>query len=564
MKRLMMVLAVVLFDVICASAATEVVDGVIWSYSVSDGKASVYKGSHFPAISGATKGALTIPAMLGGCPVTSIGRYAFSGCSGLTSVTIPSSVTSIASYVFSGCSGLTSVTIPSSVTSIASYVFDGCSGLTSVTIPSSVTSIASYAFYGCSGLTSVTIPSSVTSIDASAFCNCSNLTAILVEVGNTVYCSTDGFLYNKAMTELIFCPKCKTGALAIPNGVTSIGASAFSGCGGLTSMTIPMGVLFIEGGTFRGCTSLLKIDIPISVLSIASDAFDYCRSVRRLTIPASVVEIAPCRHEADVWPQEVEFLGAPPIGIGGVLGNSKISYSREYGFAWQKIVVKDKFSGYGRSGRPDVAIVSAAIREGDPTVMDVIYKVKSAKSTVKVRALAFQDGERSFAKVVRPAEFIEDTAKNIGDTITANEEHEISWRASADWNVDLAKVKFEVLASDGDLLPLELTTIPKIGDHAAMEISWNAITEPQVFDALLWLYTDGDEGLTLSDGVLKNGTSQLVYKTGHLSADAIGYVYGKMGFSVLSGNELKYANEMTRLGLSPSGMRQYAWRAVEE
>ena len=106
--------------------------------------------------------------------------YAFSGCSGLTSLTIPSSVTEIGSYAFEDCSGLTSLIIPSSVTSIGWYAFEGCSGLTSLTIPSSVTSIGYYAFSGCSGLTSLTIPSSVTSIDDNAFSGCSGLTSIYV------------------------------------------------------------------------------------------------------------------------------------------------------------------------------------------------------------------------------------------------------------------------------------------------------------------------------------------------------------------------------------------------
>ena len=81
--------------------------------------------------------------------VTSIGIYAFSDCSGLTSVTIPNSVTSIGECAFWACSGLTSVTIGNSVTSIGDYAFCVCSGLTSVTIPNSVKSIEIYAFSGC-------------------------------------------------------------------------------------------------------------------------------------------------------------------------------------------------------------------------------------------------------------------------------------------------------------------------------------------------------------------------------------------------------------------------------
>ena len=110
--------------------------------------------------------------------------YAFAGCSGLTSLTIPSGVTSIGNYAFEGCSGLTSLTIPSGVTSIGNYAFTGCSGLTSLTIPSGVTSIGEGVFYGCSGLTSLTIPSGVTSIGYYAFEGCSGLTSIYVYTKN--------------------------------------------------------------------------------------------------------------------------------------------------------------------------------------------------------------------------------------------------------------------------------------------------------------------------------------------------------------------------------------------
>lgn len=81
--------------------------------------------------------------------VISISDYAFYGCSGLTSITIPNSVTSIGGWAFSNCSGLTSIAIPDSVTHIGDCAFAGCSGLLSVTIPKSVEKIGNLAFAEC-------------------------------------------------------------------------------------------------------------------------------------------------------------------------------------------------------------------------------------------------------------------------------------------------------------------------------------------------------------------------------------------------------------------------------
>lgn len=113
-----------------------------------------------------------------------MGFYAFEGCSGLTSITIPNSVTSIGNSAFRSCSSLTSVSIPNGVTIISACLFQFCSSLTSVTIPNSVTGMGMYAFFGCSSLTSLTLPSSLTYIGEKVICGCSSLTCVICYAEN--------------------------------------------------------------------------------------------------------------------------------------------------------------------------------------------------------------------------------------------------------------------------------------------------------------------------------------------------------------------------------------------
>ena len=223
--------------------------------------------------------------------VTSIGEWAFWKCSSLTSVNIPNSVTSIGVGAFSDCSSLTSVTIPNSVTSIGNSAFYDCSALTSVTIPNSVTSIGNYAFSGCSSLTSVNIPHSVTSIGDGAFSDCLNLGTIDVNHDNTAFCSKNGILYNKGMTELLCCPG-KMTSVTIPTSVTSIGNYAFDGCSALTSVIIPNSVTSIGEKAFYECSTLTSVTIPNSVTSIGNGAFQECDQLD--TIYSLIVEPFTC------------------------------------------------------------------------------------------------------------------------------------------------------------------------------------------------------------------------------------------------------------------------------
>lgn len=219
--------------------------------------------------------------------VTSIGSFAFYGCSSLTSITIPKGVTSIGNYVFYGCSSLTSIAIPEGVTSIGFDAFYNCSSLTNVTIPKGVASIGDSAFKYCSSLTSMTVPESVTSIGKYAFFDCSNLTSIIIpevvtSIGDFAFARVNNIIYNGSLSgspwgakcingyiedglaykdsskkELLGCPSSRTGSVSISDSVEKIGDSAFYNCSSLTSIVIPEGITSIGDYAFLRVNNII-------------------------------------------------------------------------------------------------------------------------------------------------------------------------------------------------------------------------------------------------------------------------------------------------------------------
>ena len=188
---------------------------------------------------------IEIPTELGGCTVTGLGEYSFSGYlsaaqsnkpyqfgRNIHSVTIPQSVTSIGDYAFSRCEKMDSLTINDATTSIGSWAFDECYKLTTLSLGKNITTIGKYAFLECHKLDNVTIPPSVTSIGKSAFYRCYALTT-----------------------------------LSLGENIEKIGSYAFAECGNLTNVTIPEKVKTIEPYTFGWCTSLKYITLPAGLTS---------------------------------------------------------------------------------------------------------------------------------------------------------------------------------------------------------------------------------------------------------------------------------------------------------
>ena len=204
--------------------------------------------------------------------ITSIGEYAFVGCSGLTELTLPNSVTRIGNHAFDSCSGITKLTLPNSITRIEKSAFAGCIGLTVLTLPSSVTSIGDGAFAYCSGMTELTLPNSIASIGNGSFWGCSGLTELILpnsvrSIGN------DAFYECIGLTELI-----------LPNSVRSIGDYAFNGCSGLTELILPNSVTSIGDYAFYGCSGLTELILPNSVRSIGYGAFSGCSGLEKITV----------------------------------------------------------------------------------------------------------------------------------------------------------------------------------------------------------------------------------------------------------------------------------------
>jgi len=235
--------------------------------------------------------------------VTGIGYDAFNDCSGLTSLTIPSSVMTIYT-TFKNCTSLKSLKIYAHVSSLSDGMLSGCSNLENLTIPfvgnngvskygskqktlgfifgtdwysGAKSTSQSYYRYDANMYLDYYIPSTLRSvivlggeIGLSSFENCSMLTSV-----------------------------------TLPEGLESIGDYAFYGCTGIKSITLPTSLKTIGESSFR-FTGLSAIEIPNSVQSIGNNAFRQSEGLTSIEIPNSVISIGDfafyyCEGLADLY-----------------------------------------------------------------------------------------------------------------------------------------------------------------------------------------------------------------------------------------------------------------------
>ena len=207
--------------------------------------------------------------------VTSIGNEAFSGCK-IRSLSIPASVTTLGDKAFAN-SYIESIAIGSGVTSFGSEVFSGCTLLESATVDSPI--IGASLFSGCSNLKTVNILGHVETINSQAFYSCSNLQSIQIAEGV------------KTIDQYVFAGCTSLTSLTLPTSVTSLGANNFNGCNNLTRIEMGRGVTTIIENTFKNCSNLSEVKLSPSTSVIQSNAFSNCPEIREIRLPSTLTSI---------------------------------------------------------------------------------------------------------------------------------------------------------------------------------------------------------------------------------------------------------------------------------
>lgn len=234
-----------------------------------------------------TDSVITIPTIVDGHTVITIGQKAFEYNSNLSGVDLSkTSITTIENKAFKDCTSLISVGLPECLVTIGDSAFNYCKSLeyteirgNSFTIPDMVTTIGSSAFADCTSLKAIEIPAGVTQINNSAFNSCQKLESVvfngkITRVGNSAFSGCTA-LNN----------------ITLPDTVNEIGSSAFSSCDALEYIKIPENVITISNYAFQDCGKLAEVKFNRKLNTIGELAFNGCISLKNLVLPENVTSI---------------------------------------------------------------------------------------------------------------------------------------------------------------------------------------------------------------------------------------------------------------------------------
>jgi len=198
--------------------------------------------------------------------LTQLGQGAFTDCVSLTEMTLPGTITTISMQTFNGCSSLKEVTLEEGMATIPTTAFLNCSSLTTVNMPTTLTTINERAFEGCVSLETITIPETITTLGAKTFNGCTKLKTVNIEEGIEII-PANMFANCSALTEVVAResasdnPNGIANKVVLPTTITEIGATVFTGCEALMSVTIPASVTSLEVSSIRGADNLKYLSV---------------------------------------------------------------------------------------------------------------------------------------------------------------------------------------------------------------------------------------------------------------------------------------------------------------
>ena len=251
----------------------------------------------FPAAKTVENGSYEVPS-----GVNKIGQNAFSGCTTVTSLSIPQSVENIGMCAFRAMVNLESITFEedSKITKFDEGIFYGTNKLEKITLPTSLQTINLNAFYSCTILKEVIVPdgSQLLTINKGAFNLCDNLEKVEFQGSCELETIAAGVFNNKTKLEyfkfpasvttigdgaFLGCTSLETAMFPEEAEITTIGKGAFAGCG-LISFTVPKNVTTIDREAFRGCTALTGVSLSAKTQVIHPEAFKGCSNITEFVV----------------------------------------------------------------------------------------------------------------------------------------------------------------------------------------------------------------------------------------------------------------------------------------